>query len=150
FVSDRGTDSRSGAPQMVSTDRTARRTRTWGLAAAAAAAVTAAAGLAPAAGAAPSTPGLGPLGTATVHGDIYSTDTIPGVGPGAGAPVRSSIPGGTCSSVFVGSDGMPLALCTAYLGTEPLETTPPTVQLLDPDTAEVLTKIQLPKGALLG
>ncbi len=135
---------------MVSTDRPARRTRTLGLAAAAAAAVTAAAGLAPAAGAAPSTPGLGPLGTATVHGDIYSTDTIPGVGPGAGAPVRSSIPGGTCSSVFVGSDGMPLALCTAYLGTDPLETTPPTVQLLDPDTAEVLTKIQLPKGALLG
>src|SRR5699024_1549581 len=89
--------SKSGASPMASTDMTvSRRARALSFAAATAAAVTAAAGLAPLAGAAPSTPGLGPLGTATVHGDIYSTDTIPGVGPGAGAPVRSSIPGGTC------------------------------------------------------
>lgn len=98
----------------------------------------------------PGSPGLGPLGTATVHGDIYSTDTIPGSGPGAGTDVRASIPGGTCSSVFVGGDGMPVALCTAYAGTDPLEFTPPTVVLLDPVTAQPLARKQLPKGALLG
>src|SRR5699024_6116877 len=73
-----------------------------------------------------------------------------GRGPGAGTDVRASIPGGTCSSVFVGGDGMPVALCTAYIGTEPLEFAPPTVVLLDPDTADPLARIQLAKGALLG
>ena len=98
----------------------------------------------------PGTPGLGPLGTATVHGDIYSTDTIPGVGPGANPAVAASIPGGTCSSVFVGTDGIPVALCTAYVGTDPLEVTPPTVVAFDPNTAQPVARIQLAKGALLG
>lgn len=96
------------------------------------------------------TPGLGPLGTATVHGDIYSTDTIPGVGPGPNPSVDASIPGGTCSSVFVGSDGIPVALCTAYVGTDPVEFTPPTVVAFDPSTAQPVARIQLAKGALLG
>ncbi|WP_182358721.1 hypothetical protein [Tomitella gaofuii] len=117
---------------------------------ASAGALAAAIAVAAPAGAVPGTPGLGPLGTATVHGDIYSTDTIPGVGPGTQTGVRASIPGGTCSSVFVGSDGMPVALCTAYVGTDPLETTPPMVVLLDPATAAALARMQLAKGALLG
>lgn len=98
----------------------------------------------------PGSPGLGPLGTAAVHGDIYSTDTIPGAGPGANPAVAESIPGGTCSSVFVGADGIPVALCTAYVGTEPLEFTPPTVVAFDPNTAQPVARIQLAKGALLG
>ena len=98
----------------------------------------------------PGTPGLGPLGTAAVHGDIYSTDTIPGVGPGPNPSVSASIPGGTCSSVFVGADGIPVALCTAYVGTEPVEFTPPTVVAFDPATAQPVARIQLAKGALLG
>lgn len=96
------------------------------------------------------TPGLGPLGTAAVHGDIYSTDTIPGVGPGPNPEVAASIPGGTCSSVFVGADGVPVALCTAYAGTDPFEFTPPTVVAFDPATAQPVARIQLAKGALLG
>lgn len=126
------------------------RSRAFGCAAGTVAALLVAAGLAPPAGAVPGTPGLGPLGTATVHGDIYSTDTIPGRGPGDGVQVRSSVPGGVCSAVFVGADGMPVALCTAYIGTDPLEFSPPTVVLFDPNTAAPLARIQLAKGALLG
>lgn len=113
-------------------------------------ALAAAAGLATSAGAVPSTPGLGPPGTATVHGDIYSTDTIPGNGPGVHPGVRASIPGATCSSMFVGGDGMPVGLCTEYVGVDPPEFAPPTVVLFDPDTADPLVRMQLPKGALLG
>ncbi|HJE89556.1 MAG TPA: hypothetical protein K8V11_00925 [Dietzia timorensis] len=102
------------------------------------------------AGPVPGTPGLGPLGTAAVHGDIYSTDTIPGVGPGPNPAVAASIPGGTCSSVFVGADGVPVALCTAYVGTDPVEFTPPTVVAFDPSTAQPVARVQLAKGALLG
>ncbi len=128
-----------------------RRATTAARAAAAALTAAAAASLSAApAGAVPGTPGLGPLGTATVHGDIYSTDTVPGRGPGADTPVRASVPGGACSSVFVGSDGMPVALCTAYVGTDPLAFAPPTVVLFDPATAAPLARLQLAKGALLG
>lgn len=105
------------------------------------------------AGAIPAAPGLGPLGTAAVHGDIYSTDTIPGQGPaepGGTVSVAASIPGATCSSVFVGADGIPVALCTAYVGTDPLEFTPPTVVAFDPVTAQPLARVRLAKGALLG
>lgn len=104
--------------------------------------------------------GLGPLGTASIHGDIYSSDTIPGRGPGTGPgadhAVRSSLPGATCSSVFQGSDGMVTALCTSYLGFDPADPlagfTPlaPTVVLFHPQTAQPLASLQLPKGSLLG
>lgn len=95
-------------------------------------------------------PGLGPAGTATVHGDAASTDTLPGRGPGAHPAVASSLTGATCSTVFVGSDGMPVALCTAYVGLAPPTPLAPTVKLFHPDTAEVLAEVQLAKGALLG
>lgn len=117
---------------------------------------TAAAGALPAPAVAAPQHRLGPIGTSSIHRDIYSTDTIPGRGPGADHTVRASLPGGTCSSVFQGSDGMVTALCTSYLGfdpTRPLEGfTPlaPTVVLFHPDTAAPLASIQLPKGSLLG
>ncbi|MBC7306170.1 MAG: hypothetical protein H5T80_04410 [Dietzia sp.] len=97
-----------------------------------------------------SPPGLGPAGTATVHGDAASTDTLPGRGPGALPAIASGLTGATCSTVFVGSDGMPVALCTAYLGLDPLTPLAPTVKLFHPDTAAVLAEVQLTKGALLG
>jgi len=95
-------------------------------------------------------PGLGPDGTAAVHGDMASTDTLPGRGPGAHPAVTGALTGATCSTVFVGSDGLPVALCTAYLGPHPPTPLAPTVKLLHPDTAEVLAEVQLTKGALLG
>lgn len=117
---------------------------------------------APAAGAQPLVPGegpvpvaasplgLGPAGTATVHGDAASTDTMPGRGPGVNPAIRSSLTGATCSTVFIGSDGMPVALCTSYVGMHPPTPLAPTVKLFHPDTADVLAEVQLTKGALLG
>lgn len=95
-------------------------------------------------------PGLGPAGTATVHGDAASTDTMPGRGPGQNPAIRSALTGATCSTVFIGSDGMPVALCTSYVGLNPPTPLAPTVKLLHPDTADVLAEVQLAKGALLG
>lgn len=97
-----------------------------------------------------SPPGLGPAGTATVHGDVASTDTLPGHGPGADPAITSALTGATCSTVFVGTDGMPVALCTSYVGLAPPTPLAPTVKLFDPDTAAVLAEVQLTKGALLG
>ena len=102
-------------------------------------------------GAAPAAPpGLGPDGTAAVHGDMASTDTLPGRGPGVDPEVVGLPTGSACSTVFVGSDDMPVALCTAYLGFHPPTPLAPTVKLLHPDTTAVLAEVQLAKGALLG
>lgn len=98
----------------------------------------------------PSPPGLGPAGTATVHGDAASTDTMPGRGPGVNPAIVSGLTGATCSTVFIGSDDMPVALCTSYIGMNPPTPAAPTVKLFHPDTAEVLAEVQLAKGALLG
>ena len=99
---------------------------------------------------APRPPGQGPDGTATLHGDAWSTDTLPGRGPGA-APTVTGLPtGSTCSSVFVGGDGMPVALCTAYLGLTPPTPLAPTVVVFDPATGAPLAQVQLAKGTLLG
>lgn len=95
-------------------------------------------------------PGLGPAGTSTVHGDVASTDTMPGRGPGADPAIVGALTGATCSTVFVGTDGMPVALCTSYVGLHPPTPLAPTVKLFHPDTAAVLAEVQLAKGALLG
>ena len=101
--------------------------------------------------AAPARPsGAGPDGTAMVHGDPWSSDTVPGRGPGPAPSVSGSLTGATCSSVFVGSDGMPVALCTAYLGLNPPTPIAPAVMLFDPTSGAPLAQIQLAKGALLG
>src|SRR5699024_6903051 len=69
--------------------------------------------------------------------------------PRSGSRRRGLGHGATCSTVFVGFDGMPVALCTAYLGPDPLTPLAPTVKLFHPDTADVLAEVQLAKGALL-
>lgn len=121
------------------------------LAAAAAVALGTAALHAPAAAAqAASPPGFGPAGTSSVHGDAAATDTLPGRGPGANPSIASALTGATCSTVFVGSDGIPVALCTSYVGLNPPTPLAPTVKLFHPDTAAVLAEVQLAKGALLG
>ncbi|WP_425299468.1 hypothetical protein [Nocardia farcinica] len=101
--------------------------------------------------AAPATPDVGPAGTALIHGDLASTDSTPHPGPGpSGRLTASSVPGGACSAVFVGSDGMPVALCTAFVNLAPPDVAVPTVQLFDPATAAPLASLPLTKGGLLG
>ncbi|WP_439032969.1 hypothetical protein [Gordonia terrae] len=95
--------------------------------------------------------GLGPADTSLMHGDLASTDSTRHRGPGAGARVAaSSVPGGACAATFVGRDGMPVALCTQFIGTSPPAAAAPTVVLFDPRTAQPLASTQLTKGGLLG
>ncbi|WSJ01734.1 hypothetical protein OG405_07820 [Nocardia sp. NBC_01329] len=104
-----------------------------------------------AASADPAVPDLGPAGTALIHGDLASTDStgLPGPGPD-GRLVASSVPEGACSATFVASDGMPLALCTGFVGLAPPGVAVPTVKLFDPVSAAPIASLQLPKGGLLG
>ncbi|MBF9067721.1 hypothetical protein [Streptacidiphilus fuscans] len=104
----------------------------------------------------PSAPaGFGPLppqnpataadGTATMHGDSASSDTTPYPGPGTG-PIswsRTAL-ASACPTVVIGSDRMPVALCTTIFGRTP------TVHLLDPSTGADLASLALPKGSLFG
>ncbi|MFT3898851.1 MAG: hypothetical protein QM728_01210 [Gordonia sp. (in: high G+C Gram-positive bacteria)] len=107
-------------------------------------------GAAPAA-ADPGLPGVdvGPAGTSLVHGDLASTDSTPFRGPGRRARLAaSSIPGGACAATFLGRDGIPVALCTQFLGAGGFAV--PTVTLFHPRTAAVLARLPLTKGGLLG
>ncbi|MGW6035320.1 hypothetical protein ACWFOS_16850 [Gordonia terrae] len=95
--------------------------------------------------------GLGPADTSLMHGDLASTDSTSHRGPGRGARLAgSSVPGGACAATFVGRDGMPVALCTQFVGTTPPAFAAPTVVLFDPRTAQPLASTQLTKGGLLG
>ncbi|WP_238422838.1 hypothetical protein [Gordonia sp. 'Campus'] len=95
--------------------------------------------------------GLGPPDTSLMHGDLASTDSTSHRGPGRGArPAASSVPGGACAATFVGRDGMPVALCTQFVGISPPAFAAPTVVLFDPRTAQPLASTQLTKGGLLG
>jgi hypothetical protein len=99
----------------------------------------------------PGGPDVGPAGTSLIHGDLASTDTTPHPGPGAsGSVTASSFPAGACASTFIGSDGLPVALCTGFVGLDPPGFGVPTVQLFDPATAQPLASLQLTKGGLLG
>lgn len=90
-------------------------------------------------------PGLGPVGTSTMHGDSGSSDTSPLPGPGTGPVSVQIVPlGAVCSTVLVGSDGFPVALCTRVTDLRPV------VNLLDPATGEALATIELTQGSLLG
>lgn len=90
-------------------------------------------------------PWLGPVGTSTMHGDTGSSDTSPLPGPGAEPVSVRVVPlGAVCSTVLVGSDGLPVALCTRVADLRPV------VNLLDPVTGEVLATIELIPGSLLG
>lgn len=86
-----------------------------------------------------------------MHRDLDSTDSVPWSGPGDTPTVDFSVPGGVCSTVFQGSDGFPVALCTRYLGTEyGLTPIAPSVVLFDPETAQPLASLELRKTGLLG
>lgn len=98
-----------------------------------------------------------PEGTRLMHRDISSTDSVPWAGPRIGGSVSSSVPGGTCSTVFQASDGMVLGLCTRYVGTNQgpggsfgLNVVVPSVMLFDPKTAQPLAILELKKTSLLG
>ncbi|NEW37580.1 hypothetical protein GV792_03125 [Nocardia cyriacigeorgica] len=93
----------------------------------------------------PANPHLGPLGTATMHGDAESSDATPFAGPG---PVRVDSDfrelAAACPTILQGADGMPQALCTKILGRSPK------VFLLNPNNGQPLASLDLEKGSLLG
>ncbi|MCP2291108.1 hypothetical protein ACFYT3_11860 [Nocardia amikacinitolerans] len=93
----------------------------------------------------PANPHLGPLGTATMHGDAESSDATPFAGPGAG-DVDSDFRelAAACPTILQGADGMPQALCTKILDRAPK------VFLLDPRNGHPLASLDLTKGSLLG
>ena len=93
----------------------------------------------------PVDPYLGPVGTATMHGDAESSDStpLPGVGTGAvNAQFRELA--AACPTILQGADGMPQALCTTVTDRSPK------IFLLDPNNGQPLTSLSLPKGGLLG
>ncbi|MCM6776938.1 hypothetical protein NDR87_23610 [Nocardia sp. CDC159] len=109
--------------------------------------------LAPSAAAAPPwgpfaapNPFLGPLGSATMHGDAGNSDATPLAGPGARPVTASVYPlAAACPTLLQGADGLVVALCTAIPGRLP------TVHLIDPAAPGfVQAALPLAKGGLLG
>lgn len=87
----------------------------------------------------------GPEGGACMHGYIYSSDTTPLAGPGAGdvdITARQFL--AACPTVLIRSDGNPFALCTSMLGRNPV------ARLLDQTSGRELARLSLDAGALLG
>ncbi len=96
-------------------------------------------------------PGVATDWTSLMHGDAASTDSTGLPGPGRGGHLAaSSVPGGVCAATFVGTDGYPVSLCTAYVAGTPPQFATPVVTLFHPKTAQVLAKLPLAKGGLLG
>lgn len=94
-------------------------------------------------------PHLGAPGVTTMHGDAQASDCTPLPGPGAGPWRVSKTPlGGACPTVLVGSDHFVQVLCTQIFS-DKLQMLVPKIVILDPAGNE-LTKLDLPKGALLG
>ncbi|QLY34293.1 hypothetical protein H0264_11430 [Nocardia huaxiensis] len=93
----------------------------------------------------PANPHLGPLGTATMHGDAESSDATPLPGPGTG-DIRADFHelAAACPTILQGADGLPQALCTK------ISNRAPEVLLLDPNTGNTLASLELTKGSLLG
>lgn len=93
-------------------------------------------------------PEVGLDGAATMHGDTYSSDTSPLVGPlgdGSGAVKSKSVPlAAACPTSLIRSDGHPLVLCTNMFGLNPV------VHLLNKNTGRSMAKLNLPAGSLLG
>ncbi|MDL9937572.1 hypothetical protein QSJ18_12520 [Gordonia sp. ABSL1-1] len=95
--------------------------------------------------------GLGPVGTSLMHGDLWSTDSTPFPGPGAHPRLAaSSVPGGACAATFVGRDGLPVSLCTRFIGTQRGGFVVPSVTVFDERTAAPIGQLELTKGGLLG
>ncbi|KNX36932.1 hypothetical protein [Luteipulveratus halotolerans] len=92
----------------------------------------------------PTNPYLGPVGTATMHGDAGSSDVTPYAGPGASpSQVTTVSRGAACPTILIGSDGLLVSLCTRILGRTPV------AQLSAPD-GRLLAELELAKGSLLG
>ncbi|WP_245717229.1 hypothetical protein [Nocardia jejuensis] len=93
----------------------------------------------------PANPHLGPMGTATMHGDAESSDSTPLPGPGAG-DIKADFheEAAACPTILQGADGFPQALCTKIVDRAP------EVLLLDPNTGGTLASLSLTKGSLLG
>ncbi|WP_372477292.1 hypothetical protein [Nocardia australiensis] len=94
-------------------------------------------------------PYLGPLGTATMHGDAGSSDATPLAGPGTGDVSVAGYPlAAACPTLLQGSDNLVVALCTAIVGQAPV------VHLLDPGAGGLvgtsLASLRLAKGSVLG
>ena len=81
-------------------------------------------------------------GFSMMHGDTASSDTTPVSGPAPGeARIRAYPLGEVCPSVLVGSDGVPLAICTK------ISTRQPTVNLLDPTTGMPEASLSVKAGS---
>ncbi|MFF0608382.1 hypothetical protein ACFYUD_06905 [Nocardia tengchongensis] len=93
----------------------------------------------------PANPYLGPVGTATMHGDSEASDTtpLPGVGTG-GVHADFHEQAAACPTILQGADGLPQALCTKITDRAPK------VLLLDPSNGNTLASLDLTKGSLLG
>ncbi|WP_405485609.1 hypothetical protein [Nocardia sp. NBC_00511] len=93
----------------------------------------------------PANPYLGPIGTATMHGDAEASDTTPLPGPGTGN-VHADFHelAAACPTIMQGADGFPQALCTK------ISDRAPEVLLLDPANGNTLASLDLTKGSLLG
>ncbi|MCC9308656.1 hypothetical protein LN042_16470 [Kitasatospora sp. RB6PN24] len=93
----------------------------------------------------PQNPATAANGTATMHGDSASSDTTPYAGPGSGTVnwSRTAL-ASACPTVVIGSDRLPVLLCTTIFGQTP------TVHLLDPGTGADLASLALAKGSLFG
>lgn len=92
----------------------------------------------------PDNPADGPTGANAMHGDSLASDTTPLAGPGAGAvKVRQLALGGPCPSILIGSDGLPITLCTQALTRQPLAV------LLDPARGSRLASLKLTGGGNL-
>ena len=90
---------------------------------------------------APPNPAMGPQGTSTMHADSGSSDSTPFAGPGTGTvTVASTSLRAACPSILMGTDGMPVAVCTAIANQTPY------VHLLDPQTGASLAKMELVKS----
>jgi hypothetical protein len=93
----------------------------------------------------PDNPYDGPTGTGSMHGDSGASDTTPLPGPGTGPVLSLPITlGAACPTIMVGSDGLPLALCTEILGRNPQ------IYLLSKSTGLPLATLPLTSGSLLG
>ena len=93
----------------------------------------------------PDNPHDGPTGSAAMHGDSAASDTTPLAGPGTGHILAKPIVlGAACPTILVGSDGLPVALCTQIINRSPK------VFLLDKLTGLPIASLAVASGSLLG
>lgn len=93
----------------------------------------------------PDNPYDGPTGTASRHGDSGASDTTSLPGPGTGRVLAQPIGlSAACPTVLIGSDGLPVALCTQAPGRSPR------VYLLDKSTGTPLTSMAVAASSPLG